>query len=433
MLRQKNNLCWQCYNLWGSDNIVNKANYVIICPKCGSTNIISHNELSSLNIAHIDCDCFFAAVEKRDNNNIIDKPVVVGGGKRGVVAAACYIARIYGIKSAMPMFKALKACPDLVVIKPNMKKYQQAGLAIRKIMNDITPLVEPISIDEAFLDLSGTQRLHGATAAQILIKTIKRIESEVGISASVGLSHNKFLAKIASDLDKPKGFSIIGVNETLDFLENKPVSIIWGVGKVLTKRLASNGINTISELRLIDNLTLINDYGSMGQHLYDYSRGIDKRKVKNKNITKSISSETTFNEDIGDYDQLCKKIWPLCEKISKNMKQESYSGKVISIKLKMSNFQQITRSSTLINPTQLAENIYQTAKILVRKVSYDNNYAVKYRLIGVSVSDLEYSKGQSEIFDLSDPDAMHRAKIEYTIDDICNKLGANAVIKGRVI
>ncbi len=344
----ENSLCRQCHNIWKSD-IKGKAEE--FCPKCNSLNIISHNELSSLSIAHIDCDCFFAAVEKRDNKDIMDKPVVVGGGERGVVAAACYIARIYGIRSAMPMFKALKACPDLVVIKPNMDKYQQAGVAIRKIMNDITPLVEAISIDEAFLDLTGTERLYKANAAQVLIKIAKRIEDEVGVRVSIGLSHNKFLAKIASDIDKPNGFSIIGMNETMDFLYDKPVSIIWGVGKVLAKKLAYNGINTIGQLRQIDKSILLGKYGKMGHHLYDYSRGIDNRKVENKNIIKSISSETTFNQNIGDYGQLCKELWPLCEKISKNMKQKLYMGKVISIKLKTSNFQQITRSSTLVNQT----------------------------------------------------------------------------------
>ena len=207
------------------------------CLICGGRRFLNHPELLNLNISHIDCDSFYASVEKRDNPDIRGKPVIVGGGRRGVVAACCYIARIYGISSAMPIFKALKACPDAVVIRPNMDKYQIAGQAVRKLMQDVTPLVEPISIDEAFLDLSGTQKLHHGTPAETLVKLANRIESEVGINVSIGLSYNKFLAKLASNLDKPRGFAAIGQADAMDFLEDKPVGILWGVGRALQKKL----------------------------------------------------------------------------------------------------------------------------------------------------------------------------------------------------
>ena len=416
----ENNLCRDCAHIWQSERPVK------ICIKCRSRRVIFHNELAKLTIAHIDCDSFYATVEKRDNPNIANKPVAVGGGKRGVVAAACYIARMYGVKSAMPMFKALKTCPDLIVIRPNMEKYSKAGLEIRALMDDTTPVVEPISIDEAFLDLTGTQRLHHATAAQTLVKLIKRIEEQVGITASVGLSHNKFLAKIASDLEKPKGFSVIGKAETLSFLYDKPVSIIWGVGKVLNRKLNQDGIYTVGELREVDQTTLMKRYGTMGQHLYDYSRGDDKRKIDNTSLTKSISSETTFNEDINDYEILCNELWPLCEKVSKGLKQKKYAGRSLSLKLKSADFKQITRSLTLPDPTQLAEKIYRTGKMLLKKEATGTSY----RLIGIGLSEL-CDPALADPLDLADPDAQQRATLERVMDDIRKKLGDGAVKKGR--
>ena len=180
------------------------------CLACGSPRLLAHPERDLLSIAHVDCDAFYAAVEKRDDPSLADKPVIIGGRKRGVVSTACYVARTYGVRSAMPMFKALKACPHAVVIKPNMQKYVAAGRAVQKLMLELTPLVEPVSIDEAFLDLSGTERLHHGSPARTLARLAKRIEDELGITVSIGLAPNKFLAKVASDLAKPRGFSIIG-------------------------------------------------------------------------------------------------------------------------------------------------------------------------------------------------------------------------------
>ncbi|MEL7028055.1 MAG: DNA polymerase IV, partial [Pseudomonadota bacterium] len=237
------------------------------CPACGAPRLIAHPELFDLEIAHVDCDAFYAAVEKRDDPSLADKPVIVGGGRRGVVSAACYIARSYGVRSAMPMFKALKACPDAVVVRPNMEKYVEVSRQIRALMSDLTPLVQPISIDEAFLDLSGTQRLHRASAAESLAGLALSIEREVGVTASIGLSHNKFLAKVASDLDKPRGFSVIGRAETLEFLRDKPVSLIWGVGAKFQARLEAQGIRTIGTLQEMDPAELARRYGEMGLRL----------------------------------------------------------------------------------------------------------------------------------------------------------------------
>ncbi len=200
------------------------------CPSCRSPRLLAHPELNQLSIAHMDCDAFYASVEKRDNPDLRDKAVIVGGGTRGVVSTCCYLARIHGVRSAMPMFQALKLCPEAVVVKPRMSVYVDASRAIRAMMEALTPAIEPLSLDEAFLDLTGTERLHGAPPAVVLARLIKRMEDELSLSGSVGLSHNKFLAKIASDLDKPRGFSIIGRAETEAFLRPKPVRIIWGVG-----------------------------------------------------------------------------------------------------------------------------------------------------------------------------------------------------------
>ncbi len=249
------------------------------CRACGSPRLLSHPELPRLTLAHIDCDAFYAAIEKRDRPELRDKPVIIGGGKRGVVSTACYIARIRGVRSAMPMFKALDVCPDAVVIKPDMEKYVAVGRDIRRRMEALTPLVEPISIDEAFLDLAGTERLHRRPPALVLAEFARQIEREVGITVSVGLSYCKYLAKVASDLDKPRGFAVIGEAEALDFLAPKPVSLIWGVGKAFAATLEADGIRTIGQLQRLDRADLMKRYGSMGDRLHHLSRGQDERRV----------------------------------------------------------------------------------------------------------------------------------------------------------
>lgn len=396
------------------------------CPECQSTRLIAHAELDTLSVAHIDCDAFYASVEKRDNPDLADKPVIVGGGKRGVVSAACYVARIYGVRSAMPMFKALKACPDAVVIRPAMDKYSTVGKQVRTLMQEATPMVEPISIDEAFLDLSGTERLHHRSPAATLAHLVKRIETEIGVTASIGLSYNKFLAKIASDLDKPRGFAVIGEAEGVDFLSTQPVGIIWGVGKALRAKLEKDGLHTVGDLKKFDKFELMGRYGAMGKRLYHFARGEDDRSVSPEGETKSISSETTFNEDIADPERLKLELWPLCETVARRMKAKEFAGRTITVKLKTKDFKTVTRSRTLPNPTQLAETLYRTGAPILDKEA--NGRA--FRLIGIGASELT-DPDQADPLDLADPDSEKRAQVERAIDQVRAKLGKDILKKGR--
>ena len=400
------------------------------CSACGSPRRILHPELRTLSIAHLDCDSFYASVEKRDDPSLRDKPVIVGGSQRGVVSAACYIARIRGVHSAMPMFKALKLCPDATVIRPDMDKYVRVGRQIRDLMRDVSPLVEPLSVDEAFLDLRGTERLHRASPAVALIRLINRIERDVGVTASIGLSYNKFLAKLASDIDKPRGFAVIGEVEALDFLDGLPVTRIWGVGKALHRKLASDGLHTIGQLRSIDEARLVRRYGSMGLRLARFSHGQDTRQVTPHSPPKNISNETTFSEDIADRDELARRLWPLCEKLSGRVKARDLAGRTVTVKLKTSKFQGLTRSQALPDPTQLAETLYRTALVLVGRAIDGAPRGSSYRLIGVGLSN--FTDGLSaDPPDLADPDAAQRKRIEQVMDEVRGKLGADAITKGR--
>lgn len=396
------------------------------CPACSSPRILRHSELASLGVAHIDCDCFYAAVEKRDDPALADKPVIIGGGRRGVVATACYIARIQGVKSAMPMFKALEACPNAVVIKPRMDAYVAASKDIRALMKEVTPVVEPLSLDEAFMDLRGTERLHNAAPALVMARLVKRIEDEVGVSASVGLSHNKFLAKVASDLDKPRGFSVIGEAETLDFLAEQPVSLIWGVGASLKAKLHADGLRTINDLRNTPGDQLIRRYGSMGKRLSELSMGQDFRSISPHSEMKSISAETTFNDDIADKDMLEAHLWRLAVRVSDRAKAKEVSGRTVTLKLKTASFRQASRQTALTAPTQLADTIFQTARTMLPLV-LDK---APFRLIGVGVSDLVAEDGVTAT-DLFDPNAQTRADAERATDKIRKKFGADAIMKGR--
>lgn len=397
------------------------------CPNCASPRIISHAEIDKLNIAHIDCDAFYASVEKRDNPELNSKPLIIGGGsKRGVVSTCCYIARTYGVKSAMPMFKANKLCPDAVVLAPDMNKYSAVSKEIRKYFDRLTPSVEPISIDEAFLDLSGTEKLHGMTPAKLLSKTAKEISDQVGITVSVGLSYNKFLSKLASDLDKPNGFSIIGKAEAKSFLAKQPISKIWGVGKVLNKKMNRAGITQIGQLQKMELKKLIHDYGIMGERLYYFSRGDDSRTVQRDQKTKSVSNEITLSEDISDYGELKKHLWGLCEKLSGRLKEKHLSAKTITLKLKTANFRTVTRSVTLGGFTQMAEIIYDHGKFLLKAECK----GLEYRLIGIGVA--KFSDDQfSDLPDLLDPEKENKIKTEKAMDKIRGKFGTEIINKGR--
>ncbi|MEM7319809.1 MAG: DNA polymerase IV, partial [Pseudomonadota bacterium] len=290
------------------------------CGSCGSPRLVSHPELFDLTIAHMDCDAFYASVEKRDNPQLADKPVIIGGGRRGVVSTACYVARIRGVRSAMPMFKALELCPEAVVVKPRMDVYAEASRQIRAMMDELTPVVQPLSLDEAFMDLGGTERLHGAPPAVMLARLTRRMKTELGLTGSIGLSHNKFLAKVASDLDKPRGFSVIGKADTSDFLHNKPVRLIWGIGPAAQASLDAAGIRLFSDLLRWDQEALVARFGSMGERLWHLARGQDHRRVNAREPVKSISNETTFFEDTNDPDLLDGHLWRMAEKVSDRAK-----------------------------------------------------------------------------------------------------------------
>ena len=395
------------------------------CDSCGSAKIVSHPELSTLSIAHVDCDAFFCSVEKRDNPNIRDKPVIVGGGHRGVVSAACYHARIYGVHSAMPMFKALKLCPEAVVVRGNMDKYARDGAIIRDMMRDLTPAVEPLSIDEAFMNLSGTQRIHDRTPSQSLIKLQNDILKEVGVTVSVGLSYNKFLAKTASDLDKPNGFAVLGRADALDFLADKPVGFIYGVGPAFARSLAKEGLNTISDVRRWPDKKMAERFGDMGLHLARLARAEDNRPVKRVSKRKSVSAETTFNEDISDIEALKDKLWQVCQKTADRSKAKNLAGTVVTMKLKTKNFETLTRRRTLPQPVQLADVIFRPCEPLLEKEA--NGRA--FRLIGAGISGLTAPVGDSG--DLLDPSAVKRGMAERASDKAREKFGKDAVMTGR--
>jgi DNA polymerase IV len=397
------------------------------CDACGSPRIVAHPELRSLAIAHLDCDAFYAAIEKRDDPSLADKPVIIGGGKRGVVATACYIARISGVRSAMPMFQALKACPDAIVIPPDMAKYAAVGREVRTLMRELTPLVEPLSIDEAFMDLSGTELLHKAPPASMLARLARRIETQIGITVSIGLSFNKFLAKIASELQKPRGFSVIGRGEALEFLADKPVGLIWGVGKAMQSRLAGDGIRTIGKLQQMDEADLGRRYGAIGLRLARLARADDRRSVDPRGEAKSISSETTFDIDIKDFRELKATLRALAENVARRLKKAELAGRTVTLKLKTADFRLRTRSRQLADPTQLADRVFTVAADLLAKEAD----GTRFRLIGVGVS--EFSQpALADPIDLVDIGAAKRAAAEGAIDRIRDRFGNRSVDLGLV-
>lgn len=395
------------------------------CEKCGSPRLIHHRELYSLTLAHIDCDAFYASVEKRDNPDLRNKPVIIGGGKRGVVSTACYIARISGVRSAMPMFKALELCPNAVVIPPDIAKYARVGREIRQLMLELTPLVEPLSIDEAFLDMRGTEKLHKAPASYTLARFCQRIENEIGVTVSVGLSYCKFLAKVASDLDKPRGFSVIGQEEAFSFLARQPVTTIWGVGASLSQKLAQDGITSIGQLQKLDEALLMKRYGQMGQRLYRLSRGEDNRPVRPEHETKSVSAETTFLNDLSKAEDLIPVLRMLSEKVAARLKTSDIAGQTVVLKLKTADFKSRTRNRSFDQPTQIADRIFRTGLGLLQK-ELDGT---KFRLLGIGVQQLSKTPNV-EIQDLLDQSAHKRAMAESAIDRLRAKFGTKSIETG---
>jgi DNA polymerase-4 len=396
------------------------------CPDCGERRNVVHLELDRLSIAHIDCDAFYATIEKRDDPSLRRRPVIVGGSHRGVVAACCYVARLSGVRSAMPMFRALKLCPDAVVIPPNMAKYREVGEQVRELMLTTTPLVEPLSIDEAFLDLSGTDAAHGGPPAQTLIRLQRRIEEEIGITVSIGLAPNKFLAKIASDLDKPRGFAVIGKAEAKEFLAPRPVGLIFGVGEAMRRQLAARGVMTIGQLQQMTERTLSAEFGAMGRRLYRFARGEDERKVDPNAPTKSISAETTFDEDLSAKEGLLAELWPLAQTVARRLKGAELGAQTVTVKLKTADFRLLTRHRRLSDPTQLAETLYQAAKPLVEREADGR----AFRLIGIGAETLVEGV-LADPPDLLDGGVARRAGIERAIDQVEEELGPGLLARGR--
>jgi DNA polymerase-4 len=395
------------------------------CPACRSRRVLRHAELDRLTIAHLDCDAFYASVEKRDDPSLRDRPLIVGGGVRGVVTTCCYIARMSGVRSAMPMFKARKLCPEAVILKPDFPKYIAASRQIMARLRDITPLVQTLSLDEAWLDLTGTQRLHGATPALTLARLQAEIERDVGITVSIGLAANKFLAKIASDLDKPRGFAVIGAAEAQEFLAPRAVSILPGVGPAFLRTLESDGFRVVGDLAAADVKRLAKLYGAHGLHLHQLAHGRDARAVDPSPGRKSMSAETTFNADLSALADLEDELWPLCEKLARHARGEAIAGRVVVLKLRATDFRIVTRRRTLPFATQTARTLFAAARELLALEATGK----PWRLIGVGLSDIVESAAAGG--DFFDGDESRALSGERAIDAIRGRYGAGAVVTGR--
>ena len=395
------------------------------CGACGSPRMIAHREIATLSIAHVDCDAFYAAVEKRDDPSLRDKPIIIGGSQRGVVLTACYNARIYGVRSAMPMFKALKLCPQATIVRPDMAKYVKAGKAIRAMMGDLTPLVQPLSIDEAFLDLSGTDGVHGAIPALTLARFATRVEREIGITVSIGLSDCKFLAKLASDIDKPRGYTIIGREEAVAYLRPRPVGAIWGVGAVAQARLGALGFLTIGDIQDCMEAEFARRLGSEGSGLWRLAHGLDTRPVSSSRDAKSVSAETTFGSDLASADDLLPVLYHLCEKVALRLGTGDLAAGGVVLKLKTKDFKLKTRSRSPIPPTQLAAKLFEAGRgLLLPELD-----GTRYRLIGLGTSDLKPAN-EADLVDLIDTTLPRQKATAKAIDAVRAKFGTDALVRG---
>ena len=397
------------------------------CPSCASPRLVVHAELETLTIAHLDCDAFYASVEKRDRPELAQTPVIVGGGRRGVVTTACYIARTFGVRSAMPMFKALKACPDAVVIRPDFAKYQAESRRIMAKLAALTPLIQPLSLDEAWLDLSGTERLNGGWPALVLARAQGEIERETGLGVSIGLSCNKFLAKIASDLDKPRGFAVIGAAEAQAFLAPRPVGLLPGVGPAMVKRLEDAGYRRIGDLARAETKVLVRRLGTQGLHLAALARGEDNRPVDPDRTRKSISAETTFDTDLTTLEALEDRLWPCCEKVAARARADGLAGQSVTLKLKTADFRSLTRRKTLTAPVQTARTLFAASRELLAAEAG----LATFRLIGVGLGDLTDVRPDDPAADLFGGDEGRFLATERTLDGLRARFGPGAVVSGR--
>ena len=403
------------------------------CPACRSPRLVAHAELAALSIAHIDCDAFYATIEKRDDPSLATRPLIIGGGRRGVVSTACYIARRYGVRSAMPMFKALKACPDAVVLRPNMTKYAEVGRQVRAILETATPIVEPLSIDEAFLDLSGSARLFRKPPAAVLADLVRRIETELGVTASIGLSYAKFLAKLASEMDKPRGFAVIGRAEAKRLVAALPVGALPGVGKRFEETLLKAGLRSVGDLARQPPGALAERYGAMGVRIAAYAQAEDPRRVNPSRPTKSISSETTLETDLTDAEDLKPLLWRQAEKVAKRLKDKDYAAGSVHLKLKTDRFRIVTRQKPADPPTQLAERLYRIAEPMLL-AELDGR---RFRLIGIGAGDLQPADAadRDDLLAAAAPGASsaRQARLEAAMSAIRAKGGDGVIYKGRSI
>jgi DNA polymerase-4 len=370
---------WLCRDCGGMDDAGGRE----ICGACGSRRVLAHPELGMLAIAHVDCDAFYASVEKRDRPELAEQPVLIGGRQRGVVATCCYVARRYGVRSAMPMGRALALCPDAVVIRPDMEKYKQVSQQIRLLMQAAARLVEPVSIDEAYLDFSAMERAE--PPARGLARLALQVERKLGVTVSIGLGPNKMLAKVASELDKPRGFRIIGATDAMAVLGPMPIRTLPGVGPVMARRLEDLGLHKIADLWTVNDDDLVHRFGVWARRLLRFAHGEDLRKIgggSHKSVT--IGAETTFNHDLASLDEIGNELRQLCDLVARRLIKADRAASNLTLKLRRSDWLTITRAARLHDPTQRAETIWQ-AVLPVLAGELDGS---RFRLVGVTATQL---------------------------------------------
>lgn len=378
-------------------------------------------------IIHCDMDAFYASVEQLRRPELAGRPVIVGGqpNSRGVVSTCSYEARKYGVHSAMPLAQAYRLCPQAAFLPPDFSAYKEYSARMHKIFADYTPLIEPLSLDEAFLDVTASVEIFGSGPA-IGQKIKERIKRELGLTVSVGVAHNKFLAKLASDLSKPDGFLVVPPDGVLEFLAPLDVRRIWGIGQKTAQRLYEMNVKTVLDLRALPETRLVQLFGSIGHDLFQLARGIDHRPVETDRQAKSIGRETTFPTDINEREQLEKVLLGLTDDVARSLRKEGVKGSTVTLKIKYGDFKLITRSTTLTEPTDLAEVIFPEACVLLR-----NLVTKPVRLIGISVHNLtEQEKLQLSWFEERQETRTDLAK---TIDRIKEKYGEKSITRARLI
>lgn len=415
-------LCRDCPNLfWPQGGAA-----VSRCPTCGSRRLVSHPELTRLSIAHVDCDAFFASVEKQRRPELKGKPLLVGGtGERGVVSTACYIARLTGARSAMPMRRARELCPDAVVLSPDISAYRVVAEHIRVMMRELTPLVEVKSIDEAVLDLSGTRELHGAPPCVVVARLALRVEKELGVTISIGLATNTLMAKLAAGIDKPRGYGVIGT-EARQWLADKSVRLLPGIGKAQEESLQKLGLTRLGAVASLTTEEAFRRLGPRGPELVARARGESSRKVTPFHPVKSVSTEVTFTRDIRDTTLLERELWDLCEQLALRLKRKEVSTQGISLKLRTASFQTRSRAMKLHTPTVLPDRLFQAARTLLAAEVGDT----AFRLIGLGSNGLA-PLDDADPPDLADMQTQSRVAMQQAIDTLRSRFGKAAIQRGR--